>query len=218
MVELITKPRSPYIRKIGAIKIGANELIQLLEKSFTGSSSEIMLENKNYKLTSLGDIKSNPELLCGHPQINIKLAENSLSLSFSEGAVLQLENTQSDDHVMIFDKFAINLEAYRRPFYFLGSKFISAIFLILMALSLVQIFFTESLEQNTVLGALISKIFFFGSIIGIYLSQNFGFSQIVLRNNKNFWAELHNKSLSSLMIFIGGFILYWAATKLGARP
>ena len=119
---------------------------------------------------------------------------------------------------MIFDKFAINLESYRRPFYFLGSKFISAIFIILMTLSLVQILFTESFEQNTELGILISKIFFFSSIIGIYLSHNFGFSQVVLRNNKNFWAELHDKSLSSFMIFIGGFILYWAATKLGARP
>jgi len=220
-MKLLSKPKEPYLKKIGTVKIEAKELVHIMKEHKFTSSSEIIIKNENYQFDSIQDAEKNYELLSGNPTFIIKMPKNSFQLRFNEGVVLKLEKTDNEEDVIILDKIANNLKSFRTPFYFLSGNFLTSLFVILLLLSLIQLYFFKSVSdiyEKNQLYVIIKRGMFFLLVPGIYISYILKSPQVVLKDKRNILNDVHDKSIISLILFIGGIFLFWSATNLGSRP
>ena len=220
-MKRLSIPHAPYIEKIGPIKIEAIELIQILKDHKFSVSEKLTIKSRDYEFNSLEDAESNLALLTGKPEIIIQTDNNSFKLLFREGATLRLENTNIDGDLVVFDKITVHLKSFRSPFYFLGSKTVLIIWLVLLVLAVINAYFfndMSDINENNHAYSLLKRAIFFVSLLGIYISLILNSSQVILKHKRNVLSDIHDKAVSSLMLFLGGAVLFWMATKLGSRP
>jgi len=217
MVTITKKIDVPYVRKIGFTSLSAKNLLEMIRDEPLFLSSSITAESADYQFNSLSDLEENAELLYGNPVLKIETASNQIECDFSKGTVLTLKEVNEEAFTVAFEKLVVKLLQFRRPFYFMGHNFIMLICIVAIIVSQVAEFSFYGASGDHSLYWLLIRIGFFlllGMIYGIY---NLSAHQVVLSSQNNFWPTLHHRSLSNLIIFLGGALLFWVATKLGSQ-
>lgn len=219
-MKLLKKPKAPYVNRIGAVRIEVDELIRILTDFQISEYAKPEIKNGSYEFSSLADAKNNKQLLVGKPSLKFLMPANSFNIDFRNGLTLTLASTENEEELAQFDKATAELKAFRTPFYFLGNRFILFILLLLIGINFLSLNLFQEVQdiyEKNELYKLVKRAMFFLMIPIIYVSHILNSDQVLLNSRKNLLNEIHDKAISSLIIFVAGAFLFWAATKLGTR-